>query len=62
MSCATEDCGRADCAVCRLARVKVAMSASTKDPMRDDARAHLKVKKRLSPLMPRKRHRVGPHR
>lgn len=62
MSCAFEDCGRPDCAVCRLGRVKLSTSASTKEPMRNDARADFKEKKKLSPNMPRKRHRVGPHR
>lgn len=55
------DCGRPDCDVCRLARVKVEASASTSEPMRKDARPEPKKVKMKALWMPKKRHRVGPH-
>ncbi len=54
--CATSDCGRVECRVCKLARHPLQRSASTEDPMREDARADYPVKKRVDP-MKQKRHR-----
>lgn len=62
MSCAFSDCGREDCPVCRVGRVKVQASASTHEPMREDARAEPKAEKEKPIWMPKRKHRVGPHR
>lgn len=62
MSCAFRDCGRPDCPACALGRVQHQASASTHEPMRDNAPAELKEKRKPSPSRPKRRHRVGPHR
>jgi hypothetical protein len=71
--CATEDCGREGCAVCRVGRQpqQTHRSASLSDPMRDDAKADLAEKKTAQPMTvvegravvpPKKKNRAGPHR
>jgi hypothetical protein len=61
--CATTDCGRLACPVCRWGRLKpIGQSVSTTDPMREDAKPDLNTKKQRSAIMPVKRHRAGPWR
>jgi hypothetical protein len=63
MSCAFQDCGREDCPVCRLGRQAISHeTASTVDPLRDDATAEPAKPKPRSAAMPKRRHRQGPHR
>jgi len=65
MSCATEDCGRLDCEVCRWGRLSAAQkteTASTVDLLRAGAKAEPTKPKARSGVMPKRRHRVGPHR
>jgi hypothetical protein len=62
MCCAVADCGRPECPVCYWGRISVRTSASTQEPMRADAKADFKEKKKANPDMPKKRHREGPHR
>jgi len=61
MCCALRDCGRRQCRVCSWARIPSGISASTAEPMREDAKPDLPEKRKPSMTMPKKRHRVGPH-
>lgn len=76
MGCATSDCGDPACPVCWWARQpQPTWSASSREPMRDDAKADLPATSRERTSAEalynedgrfigaaKKKHRVGPHR
>lgn len=58
-----KDCGDPDCRVCALAKIPSSKpKGRAADGIRDDAKATPEKKKEKPSWMPKKRHRIGPHR
>lgn len=61
--CATRDCGDPNCHLCALARIpSVKVAPAIADGLREKAKAEPKAEADKPLWMPKKRHRVGPHR
>lgn len=61
--CAFRDCGDPSCHLCALAKIPTAkVNAAAADGLRERAKAEPKAAAEKPLWMPKKRHRVGPHR